>query len=422
MKNVLFIVYYFPPMGGSGVQRPLKFAKYLREYDWNPIVLCPEPGAYHTFDESLLEEVEALNLDVHRVEANTPFHTAGQSPKEVKVPGTIAKVLRWFSSFFFIPDNKKSWIEPGLEKALKLVKEKKIDTIFASGPPHSNLILAQKLKAKTKIPVVMDLRDDWVESHLIKYPTAWHKMKMEQLEIDTLTKADTLLTINEQIAESIRARVLKEVEIIGHGYDPEDFESADEMASGSPQKLKFLYSGTFYPESTPDSFLKAVHRLLAQNPELKDKIELQFQGGLNSKHWKVIHDLDLTPMVLDFGYVNHDLAVKNLMNADVLWLNIGQKKNPEIISLGKTSEYFATRKPILGLVPEGSAKKMLQEYGKAFIADPYNITEITEQLSTIVKCNEEGSWPDHSEEVVESYNRKLLTGKLADILNEISVQ
>ncbi|WP_421774345.1 glycosyltransferase [Gracilimonas sp.] len=422
MKNVLFIVYYFPPMGGSGVQRPLKFAKYLRDFGWNPIVLCPEPGAYHTFDESLEREVEALNLEVHRVEANTPFHRTGQSPREVKVPGTIAKILRWFSTFFFIPDNKKSWIEPGLEKALKLVKEKNIVAVFASGPPHSNLMLAQKLKEETGIPVVMDLRDDWVESHLIKYPTALHKKKMEQLEIDTLTKADALLTINEEIAKSIRSRVLKSVEVIGHGYDPEDFESAGEAASGSPRKLKFLYSGTFYPESTPDSFLKAVYRLLERNPELKEKIELQFQGGLNPKHWKVVHELDLTSIVLDFGYVDHDLAVKNLMNADVLWLNIGQKKNPEIISLGKTSEYFATKKPILGLVPEGSAKTMLEKYGKAFIADPYDIAEITEQLSSIVDCYQKATWPEHSEEIVDSYNRKKMTGKLAEILNEISVQ
>lgn len=422
MKNVLFILYYFPPMGGSGVQRPFKFAKYLREFGWNPIVLCPEPGAYHTFDESLQKELQSLGLEVHRVEANTPFHRAGQSPRKVKVPGAIAKVLRWLSTFFYIPDNKKSWIEPGLEKALTLVKEKEIDAVFASGPPHSNLMLAQRLKEQTGLPTIMDLRDDWVESHLVNYPTALHKKKMQQLEIDTLTKADALLTINDEIGRSIKSRVLKDVRVIGHGYDPEDFETAEEMATGSPQKLKFLYSGTFYPESRPDSFLKAIHSLVDGTPKLKDKIELQFQGGLNSGHWKLVNELGLASMVLDFGYVNHDLAVKNLMNADVLWLNIGQKKNPEIISLGKTSEYFATKKPILGLVPEGSAKEMLLDYGKAFIADPYVVAEIKEQLMNIIKCYENDNWPEYSEQVVESYNRKTLAGKLAAILNEISTQ
>ncbi len=385
-------------------------------------MLCPEPGAYHTFDTSLLQELESLDVEVHRVKGTTPFHRTGQRSRQVKIQGAIAKILRWFSMFFYLPDNKKSWIKPGLEKALALTKQKKIDAIFASGPPHSNLMLAKKLKGETKLPTIMDLRDDWVESHLMRYPTAWHKQKMKQLEIDTLSKADQLLTINTKIAHSIQSRVLKEVAIIGHGYDPEDFEEVDTFVPGSPQKIKFLYSGTFYPDSTPFAFLEAVRSLINEYPELKDSIKLQFQGGLSAKHLKVINKFELEPMVSDFGYVNHNLAVKNLMNADVLWLNIGQKKNPEIISLGKTSEYFATKKPILGLVPEGSAKQMLQDYGKAFIADPYDRTEIKAALLEIINCYKNESWPQHSQQVVDSYNRKKLTGKLAELLDEISSQ
>ena len=422
MKNVLVVVYYFPPMGGSGVQRPLKFVKYLRSFGWNPIVLCPEPGAYHTFDDSLQKELLSLDIEVHRVMANTPFHRTGQSPKKVKVPGTLAKILRWFSTFFFIPDNKKSWIEPGFEKGVKLIEEHAIDAIFASAPPYSNLMLARQLKDHTGLPVLMDLRDDWVESHLIKYPTAWHKKRMEQLEIDTLTRANALLTVNEEIAKSLNKRVLKEVEVIGHGFDPEDFEVGREPASGSQDKLSFLYSGSFYDDSRPDSFLKAMAELITEKPELKSKIDLQFQGGLNAEHWKLINELDLAPMVTDFGYADHDFAVNNLLAADVLWLIVGQQKNPEIISLGKTSEYFATKKPILGLVPEGSAKNMLNEYGKSFIAAPYDIYEIKKQLLEIVNCYQNGSWPRHSEEVVNAYNRKSLTAKLAAMLDEISTQ
>jgi glycosyltransferase involved in cell wall biosynthesis len=422
MKNVLIIVYYFPPMGGSGVQRPLKFVKYLREFGWNPIVLCPEPGAYHTFDESLQEELDSLDVEVHRVGANTPFHKAGQAPKKVQLPDSIAKILRWISTFFFLPDNKKKWIEPGLKEALSLIEDKKIDAVFSSAPPYSNLMLAKQIKEKTGIPTLMDLRDDWVESHLIKYPTAWHKKKMERLEIDTLAKADKILTINDRIAESLKSRVLKEAEVIGHGYDPEDFSNLESIPASSESKLTFLYSGSFYPDSRPDSFLKAIHSLIQSKPDLEQVVQLQFQGGLNSEHWKVINKLGLTPLVSDFGYVSHEIAVKNLLAADVLWLNVGQQKNPEIISLGKTSEYFATKKPVLGLVPDGSAKDLLQEYGKSFIADPYDIPAIKEQLINILECYRTGSWPSHSEELVDHFNRKKLTGKLAQILDEISTQ
>lgn len=407
-------------MGGSGVQRPLKFVKYLREFGWNPMILCPQPGAYHTFDESLQNELDRLNLEVHRVEGNTLFHFSGQNKKQVVVQNTLARILRWFSMFFYLPDNKKSWIKPGLEKALKLIEKNEIELVFSSAPPYSNLVLAREIKEKTGLPVVMDLRDDWVESHLIKYPTDWHKNKMKQLEIDTLVKADALLTINERIADSLQSRVLKEVKVIGHGYDPEDFESIPAFMHGSPQKISFLYSGSFYPDSRPDSFLKAIAELIKQKPELGEIIELQFQGGLSSEHWKLINQLNLADLVVDYGYVNHDIAIKNLLKAHVLWLNIGQEKNPQIISLGKTSEYFATKKPILGLVPEGAARDMLLEYGNSFIAEPYNIPDIKKQVITILDKFKTKDWTKPSEEFIQTFDRRVLAKQLSDIFNDFS--
>lgn len=406
-------------MGGSGVQRPLKFVKYLRDFGWNPIILCPEPGAYHTFDDSLQEELDSYNVEVHRVSGNTPFHSVSDQKKEVQISDKYAKILRWFSTLLFIPDNKKKWIKPGLQKALYLIENNNIEIVFSSAPPYSNLMLADLIKQKTGLPVVMDLRDDWLESHLINYPTSWHKKKMKALESDTLGNADVLLTINEKIAESISSRTGRKVEVIGHGYDPEDFD-VDDWKKSDNQKIKFLYSGSFYPDSRPDSFLRAIHQLLNEKQELRTKLELQFQGGLNSDYKILIKELGLQELVLDYGYVNHAEAVENLMKADILWLNVGQKKNPEIISLGKTSEYFATRKPILGLVPDGSAKEMLKSYGNTFIAAPYDIPEIKRQLIKIFDCFEGDSWPQHSEEYVTSFDRKKLAGKLSKIFNAIS--
>ncbi|SMO31994.1 glycosyltransferase [Gracilimonas mengyeensis] len=420
MKNVLVIVYYFPPMGGSGVQRPLKFVKYLRDFGWDPIILCPEPGAYHTFDQSLMEEVHNANLQVFRVPVDTPFHKTGQKQKQVRIPPAIAKILRWFSSFFFLPDNKKKWIEPGLEAAMKIIEEQDIDLIFSSAPPYSNLMLAKSIKQKTGLPVVMDLRDDWLESHLIKYPTRWHKNRMRQLEAETLSEADGLLTINERIAQSLKERTQKEVEVIGHGYDPEDFKGLGADQYPPNKKLTFLYSGTFYPDSRPDTFLRAWAELLKESPSLKERVELQFQGRLENAHWKLINELNLKDLVVDFGYVDHDTAVRNLLRADVLWLIVGHKKNAEIISLGKTSEYFAARKPILGLVPKGSARDMLLNYGNAFIAAPYHISQIKKQLEVILKHKRNGDWPEPSEEVIQSFNRRKLTGELTRMFDQIN--
>lgn len=422
MKNVLFIVYYFPPMGGSGVQRPLKFVKYLREFGWNPIVLCPEPGIYHTFDESLEKELQELDIKVFRVKADTPFHKTSQKKKNVNIPEPLARFLRWIFNFIYIPDNKKKWIESGLDKALQIIDTQQIDIVFSTAPPYSNLMLAKQIKQKTGIPAVMDLRDDWVGSHLLQYPTSWHRKKMEKLEFETLSDANALVTVNQRIADSIYSRTLKKVKVIGHGYDPQDFEESADLAPASPNKISFLYSGTFYPDSTPKAFLTAVAKLLKEKPKFKNRIELQFQGGLNSSNWKIINKLNLSSLIVDYGYVNHKVAVKNLIKADILWLYVGQHKNPEIISLGKTSEYFATKKPILGLVPEGSAKDLLLNYGRAYLAKPYDINQIYKQIDRILIDFEEDNIPDYSAEFVESFNRKLITEKLANIFNEISTQ
>lgn len=407
-------------MGGSGVQRPLKFVKYLREFGWNPIVLCPNPGAYHTFDESLLQELEGMDVEVHRVAGNTIFHTGGQKQKHIEVPEFLAKILRWFSTFFYLPDNKKNWIEPGFEGGATIIDSKNIDVIFSSAPPYSNLVIAKKLKSKFGIPVVMDLRDDWLGTHLFRYPTKWHRNKMMELEKETFESSDALVTVNEYIASNIEKRVNKKADVIGHGYDPEDFEDATNVPSSTTDRISFLYSGTFYPDSNPRNFLKAMADIISERPELRDKIDLQFQGRLNTQHWKWINEFGLTNLVSDFGYVNHKQAVKNLLKADVLWLVVGQKKNPEIISLGKTSEYFATRKPILGLVPDGSARDLLISYRNSFIASPDDVTEIKSKISEIIYKKEEGTFETSPEKVIQSFNRKKLTEKLAHLFNKIS--
>ncbi len=419
MKNVLIIVYYFPPMGGSGVQRPLKFIKYLREFGWNPIVLCPEPGAYHVFDESLQKELEELEVEVHRVEGNTPLHAAGE--RKIILPKWLENLLRKISTFFWFPDNKKGWIKPGVAKAEELIKTKKIDIVFATAPPYSNLILAKKIKERFNIPLVMDLRDDWLESHLIKYPSAWHYSKMKTIEKETLSFADQIVTINNYISESIDGRGInsRETSVITQGFDPDDFDSKVEK-NHQPGKLSFLYSGTFYPDSGPVIFLKAMASFLKENPEYKEVIELQFQGVLSERDRTLFSTYKLDENVKDFGFVPHSEAVQNVRQADVLWLNNAHSKNSGMISLGKTYEYMASEKPILAMIPDGDTKSTLTSYGAAFISSPEHIEALMGNISEVVSLWEEQKLPKPDKEFISKFNRKTLTSELASIFNVIS--
>lgn len=404
-------------MGGSGVQRPLKFVKYLREFGWNPIVLCPEPGAYHTFDDSLKKELDQLGIEVHRVSGGTPLHAAGN--KKIRLPQVIETLLRKISTFFWLPDNKKGWIKPGLEKAKELIREKNIELVFSTAAPYSNLIMAAELKKSTGIKVVMDLRDEWLESHLIKYPSRWHKRKMAAIEKNTLEHSDVITVINGAYKDSFSERFPdKEIRVIEQGFDPEDFEGVSVKSQN--EKFRFLYSGLFYGERTPDLFLRAVSEILNEKPELRDQIEWWFQGGLSEPVKDQINKLRLTDVVNDLGYLEHNEAVKNLNTADVLWLMVGHLNQADKVTVGKMFEYFGTGKPILALAPEGETLKLLKQYGAFYRAHPGSLSEIKQVLKGVIDDHISNRLPKPDQNFISRYNRKNITRELASIFNVIS--
>ncbi|RNC85579.1 MAG: glycosyltransferase [Balneola sp.] len=417
MKSVLFILYYFPPMGGSGVQRPLKFIKYLREFGWNPIVICPEPGAYHSFDESLQKELDEMEIEIHRVRGNTPLHRTGK--RKLVFPTWLESFLRKISLFFWLPDNKKGWINEGYKKAQQLLRKGDIDLIFASAPPYSNLMLADKLKRIFDIPLIMDFRDDWLNSHFINYPSRFHYSRMRSLESKTIENADCLITINKYIADSLSSRCSTRIEIIPQGFDSEDFSVLPKLNS-DPKKISFLYSGTFYVQSGPGIFLEAMSRFIEENPKYSSVIELHFQGFLSERDRKLIEAKGLSDVTVYYGQVNHKEAVKNLLIADVLWMNNNHKKRPEAISFGKTYEYMASKKPVLALLPEGDAKETLKNYGKAFISNPESVNDVYSNIEKVIKHLEEETMPQTNDEFVLKFDRKVLTAQLAELFNEIS--
>lgn len=419
-KNVLVIVYYFPPMGGSGVQRPLKFVKYLRKYGWNPIVLCPEPGAYHTFDDSLYEELKRMNVDVIRVKGGTPLHKTG-SKRKVELPAFLDNTLRKISTFFWLPDNKKGWIKEAEVKALEIIQEKEIKVIFSTAAPYSNLILAGNLKDKTNLPVVMDLRDEWLDSHLIKYPTTWHKNKMRAIEAQTLQKADIITVINSAYKQSFGLRYPdKEIRVVNQGFDPEDFEN-NSQSKTSGNKIRFLYSGIFYGDSSnPLLFLKSIADIIKNRPELKRKLELHFQGGLDKTTIDYIDKIGLSDLVINHGYLTHKEAVKNISEADILWLIIGHRQHAELITVGKMFEYFGSHKQILALAPKGATTDLLEKYGAYYQAEPYSLDEIKQTILKIIEDFEKDDFAKPNEKFIKLYNRISITEVLADIFNQLS--
>jgi len=407
-------------MGGSGVQRPLKFIKYLPEHGWNPIVLTPYPGAYHTFDESLQQELESIRVEVHRVRAKTPFHATGQKKRKVDfIPDFMAKPLRRLSTFFWLPDNKKGWIQPGIQSGLELISAKNIQAIFSTAPPYSNHLIAQQLKKETGLPTVMDMRDDWLESHLIKYPTPFHKKKMAEMEKKAFNAADIITVINNDTRYAIaeRTKNIDKIRLLNQGFDPEDFTGKQPKKDG---KLKFLYSGLFYGERTPKTFLRALALFLKSKPEAASEIIIQFQGGIDEYVNEFAVTLGIDHIIKDFGYLPHKKAVQNLEKADVLWLIVGHSKKANQVTVGKMFEYFGAQKPILGLVPDGSSKELLKEYGAGFVCNPNDIEQIKNQIVKIYSLWKQNELPEVKNSFIKLYDRRFISFELAKILNDVS--
>lgn len=427
MKNVLFIVYYFPPMGGSGVQRPLKFAKYLREFGWNPIILCPEPGLYHTFDDSLQAELDSLKLDVYRVKNGDVFQKAASSTngREVKIADKTAKRLRQLSRLFYYPDNKKGWIKPAIAQGLRIIKENKIDVIFSTAPPFSNHIVGKQLKEQTGIPLVIDYRDSWTRNHFQEDMWSWQKQIIRNQERSVVASADKILCLDDFIKNEFHEdypEIKDRITVLTHGFDPDDFNEGEEKSNLNYKdgKLNFLYSGLFYEQNQPDTFLQGIASLLSEKPRLQNKIHLHYQGGLDERIRSQINRLGLDEIITDYGYLPHSRAVLNLQRADVLWMISNFHPHLKQIKSGKLFEYFGTNKPIFGLVHESEASKLLEQYGAGFWANPASVSEIKLQLYKLIELWETNKLSVPNNKFIDQFDRKRLTQNLAKIFNVIS--
>lgn len=423
MKNILVIAYYFPPMGGSGVQRTLKFVKYLRAFDWNPIVLCPEPGAYPWFDQSLSDELESFQIEVIRVKARTPFHLLGKLKKNIQMPsGTKASVFRSLSRLFYYPDNKTAWIKPAVTKAEELIEQYNPEVLFCTAPPFSNHIIGKRLSEQTGLPLVLDYRDSWAQNHFMKSLFGWQRKRMQKMEYQCLNQARAIVVLDSFMQEGIKDTypgLEVSIEIIPHGFDPDDFKNRVEASLiYKKNTLNWLYSGLFYESNQPDLFLEAVQELGEEIPEFLNENHFHFQGGIDERIKTIVSKLGLEEYVTNYGYLDHAKAAVNLRQADVLWMISDFDPKFKQVKSGKLFEYFGTMKPILGIVHEGSSSDFLTQYGAGFTARPDNKEEIKEKIRDIYNRWKQNQPFQVDKNFVDSFDRKKLTEQLAKLFDK----
>ncbi len=417
--RVLVIAYYFPPLGLSGVQRTLKFVKYLPQFGWEPVVLTVEDRGYFAKDDSLLAELEGMDIGVLRTPSLDPLHLF-RNKGVVRMPsGKSLGMLGKLSQAVFIPDNKIGWKKHAVQAALEMIAARPVDAIFATAPPYTDFLIGCEIKKRTGLPLVVDYRDAWLENPLHFYPTPLHRALHRRMEQRVLRMADRIVSINRPIKE----RILQgypflahgDVAILSQGFDQQDFQHRRRTRPSSAP-LRFLYSGTFYYNRTPEPFLRALRQILDAQPGIGREIEAHFVGSAREEDQKLVSDLGLEEMVTMHGYLPHRDAVQHLVDADVLWMTIGHGRGEDMMSTGKLYEYLGARKPILACIPDGAARQVLQKSGAAFFARPDDSNSIAEQVLALYALYKNDRLPAPTYAYVEQFERRALTGQLAALL------
>ena len=422
MHKVLVVAYYFPPMGLSGVQRTLKFVKYLKQNNWEPTVITSKNVAYFAHDESLQKELEETGVRVIRVEGSEPNSLLSKHGT-IKLPNEfVRKSFNRLSQTFFIPDNKISWAKKAFKKTIEILSDEHFDCLFISGPPFSQFDVFTGIKKYQNIPIVLDYRDLWVDNQFSFYLTPFHKNLHKRKEYRALKAADKVIVTNRRIKEKLindyKFLSFDEVFILPHGYDPDDFSKFEQMQKPN-DKMLITYAGLFYEYITPIYFLQAFKKLLIENPSVAENIRLSFVGLVGKENQKLIRELKLEAYISEYGYLYHLETIQKLMMSDILWFMVGKGKSAETISSGKLYEYFGTRKPIIACVPDGALKMAVNEYKASFVTEPDNIEQIKETIIKVFSLFKDGKLPTPDEKYVETFRRDLLTEQLAKQLNKV---
>jgi glycosyltransferase involved in cell wall biosynthesis len=421
-KKVLIITYYWPPSGGAGVQRWVKFAKYLPEFGWEPVILTVDPkyAAYPVTDSSLEKEISP-DLQVYRTPATDYFALFSRDRTKIPSAGFAinpdnslkGKISRFVRGNFFIPDPRKGWNRHAFTKASELITSMDIGHVITTSPPHSTQLIGIRLK-KTfpAIRWIADLRDPWTDIYYYRqfYPTFISEYIDSSFERKTLRLSDSIITVGPSMKKLFASKVSeseKKTEIITNGFDADDFAGA----VANPGKFTIAYAGTLSDIYPLDGFLKALSRLKAA----KIEFILKFIGGVSKKQRDLILSESIGADTIFLPYSDHVVAIRHLRESSVLLLIIPRHHGNRSIVTGKLFEYLASGRPVICLGPaDGDAAAIISRtgHGKSFsYDDSANMSDYLAELA---------SGPLQTLPAPSEYSRRQLTARLASFLQNLT--
>ena len=459
MKRVLVITYYWPPTGGSGVQRWVKFAKYLPDLGWEPVIYTPENPEMTAVDRTLEKEISP-DLEVIKRPIMEPYNlyrklmgkgaetdlqklTAAGSKDEVTPISSGKKSWKqrlslWIRANVFVPDPRVTWVKPSVKFLKNYLKEHPVDAIITTGPPQSMHLIGQQLHKALGIPWVPDFRDPWTRMYYLKHlpltKASWDKLrKMEQGVLDGCT---TVLTCTPMVQEDFAARTKTPVEMITNGFDAEDFDGksfqAPRTKTFSPKNVEkvlsdsanenfsITHTGLLAADGNPENLWRALANIAQEDPEFKERLQINLIGRVDKAVLDSIDQAGLTPNTLLPGYLDHAATNEAQRSADLLILPLRNDPDYAIILPGKLFEYLASRRPILGIgQTDGAMASVIYDTKSGVTVEFTDIDTMQDFLQGVWRKFKDGGIPPTTGDI-DKYSRQSTARQLAALLDKIS--
>jgi len=429
MRRALIITYYWPPAGSSGVQRWVKFVKYLREFGWEPVVYTANNPEVASLDESLSKEIpegiEVIHRSVPEPYGLYKFFTGSRGKKigvgftsSTKKTGFINRLAIWVRGNLFIPDARMFWIRPSTRFLTNYLKNNPVDIIITSGPPHSLHLIGLNLKKKLNIPWIADFRDPWTNIYFYKdlKLTRFADRINRKLELKVLRSSDLNVVVSNSMYYEFNQKGVGNIEIVSNGFDHSEY---DFNVTLDDKFFSIVHVGTIPPSSNSNEFWKTLSRMAQENLEFDKKLKLCFVGDVDSSVINSLKKYNLIEKAEMVGYKPHSEIPKFQKSAQALLVMV-PSSSKEILT-GKIFEYLAANRPIIAVGPVGGDLDNLLSETRAGMMLPSNSEpEIFEGLKWFWEGYKSG-WSSFNPQNVNQYSRKELTRKMSELMNMVVI-
>ncbi len=435
-RRVLFVCYAFPPTGGGGVQRSVKFVKFLPQYGWLPTVLTAAnpsvPIQDHDFDSDVNPALRVIRAQTWEPSYRVKKQVAYVASSRNIFKQTALAAIRRLGMHLLQPDPQILWNPQALRAAIGELNSQNYDAIYVTGPPFSSFLLGCKLKERFGIPLIVDFRDEWIlaSRYLENYQHAGRAArKQERMLASVLSSADAVIATTQASAEELRSRSResknsRSVSCIYNGFDADDIARALEQSqpSSPTQRFRIVYTGTLWRLTDIRAFVSGILLLVDTQPELAARIELVIAGRCSPDQAAVLDRLETTCIDLQrLGYLPHSQALELAKSADALLLLLADEPGAERVVPAKLFEYLALNRPILSVGPVGETSSLLRTYSLTetiSVDRPADIARwLVEQLTDPNTDRHKKRENRNGRGVFEKFSREKLTGELASILD-----